>query len=122
MDKLHPASHQFHSPIVDTKDSNDGIPDESFISRALKNYFKLAEFRPKQLEVIKTTLAKRDCFVLMPTGGGKSICFQLPAVISSGVTIVFSPLKSLIIDQVQKLKSLNVSINIIFELSCRREM
>src|SRR3954469_2056279 len=70
----------------------------------LQNLFGLDEFRPAQREVIESVLAGKDVLCVMPTGAGKSLCYQLPAVIHGGLTIVVSPLISLMEDQVQQLR------------------
>jgi ATP-dependent DNA helicase RecQ len=73
--------------------------------RALKKHFGYDQFRPLQKEIIEDALAGQDVFVLMPTGGGKSLCFQLPALMRDGLTIVVSPLIALMKDQVDALQT-----------------
>jgi ATP-dependent DNA helicase RecQ len=72
---------------------------------ALKKHFGHDQFRPLQREIVQDALAGRDVFVLMPTGGGKSLCFQLPALMRKGLTIVVSPLIALMKDQVDALQT-----------------
>lgn len=69
----------------------------------LKTYYGYTSFRPGQQEVVETLLSGRDCLAIMPTGAGKSICFQVPALLLPGITLVISPLISLMKDQVDAL-------------------
>jgi ATP-dependent DNA helicase RecQ len=74
------------------------------LEQALKHYFGYDSFRPGQRQIIEDALSKRDLLIVMPTGGGKSLCFQLPALIKNGLTVVVSPLIALMQDQVAALR------------------
>jgi ATP-dependent DNA helicase RecQ len=75
----------------------------------LKQYFGFTAFRPLQEEIIRDALAGRDVFAVLPTGGGKSLCFQLPALARPGLTVVISPLIALMKDQVDALQAAGVA-------------
>ncbi len=84
-------------------------PDESALLAPLKKFFGFTSFRPLQREIIGDTLAGRDVFALLPTGGGKSLCFQLPALLRPGLTVVVSPLIALMKDQVDALQAAGIA-------------
>ena len=78
------------------------------LTRQLKKQFGFAEFRPGQEEVIRAVLGGRDALAVMPTGLGKSLCYQLPATLLPGLTVVISPLIALMQDQVQSLRQRSI--------------
>jgi ATP-dependent DNA helicase RecQ len=75
----------------------------------LKNVFGFDSFRPLQEKIIRDALADKDVFAVLPTGGGKSLCFQLPALVHDGLTVVVSPLIALMKDQVDALQAADVA-------------
>ena len=83
-------------------------PLQPYLSR-----FGLSSFRPGQEPVIATILAGQDCLCVMPTGGGKSLCYQLPALALDGLTLVVSPLIALMKDQVDQLQALGLPVSFI---------
>jgi len=80
---------------------------------ALKQYFGFSSFRPLQEEIIRDALDGKDVFALLPTGGGKSLCFQLPALLRPGLTLVVAPLISLMKDQVDALQASGVAATLL---------
>ncbi|STC92105.1 ATP-dependent DNA helicase recQ [Edwardsiella hoshinae] len=85
------------------------IDSERLAERVLKDTFGYQQFRPGQRAIVEAAIAGRDCLVVMPTGGGKSLCYQIPALVRDGLTIVVSPLISLMKDQVDQLQANGVN-------------
>ncbi len=90
-----------------------GVPPEDEKNLALRRHFGLPAFRTGQAEVISSVLAGRNTVVVMPTGAGKSLCYQLPAMLVPGVTVVVSPLIALMKDQVEQLEARGIAATLI---------
>src|SRR6266567_7014367 len=87
--------------------------DPAELRSALKRYFGFTTFRPLQEEIIRDSLGGKDVFAVLPTGGGKSLCYQLPALVRPGLTVVISPLIALMKDQVDFLRGRGISAAVI---------
>ena len=90
--------------------------------QVLKDVWGYSDFRPMQLDIVEATLAGQDTLALLPTGGGKSICFQVPGLVREGITIVVSPLIALMKDQVEQLKRRGVQAAAVYSGMTRREI
>jgi ATP-dependent DNA helicase RecQ len=87
----------------------------------LKSVFGFSGFRPLQQEAVDTILNRRDLLMILPTGGGKSLCYQLPALLMEGLTVVVSPLLALMHDQVSALKALGIKAEMLSSMQNAEE-
>jgi ATP-dependent DNA helicase RecQ len=97
-------------PMTISVDIDSPAPDRQTLQRSLRDTFGLSRLRPGQEEVIRNVLQGRDTLAVMPTGSGKSLCYQLPALNLPGTTLVVSPLISLMKDQARKLEAVGVEV------------
>lgn len=88
---------------IEPPTTTEGLTHMHPIDFALHHIFNYSSYRDDQREIVASALQNNDVFVLKCTGGGKSLCFQIPAVLTKGITVVFCPLLSLLQDQIQSL-------------------
>src|ERR1700688_3741902 len=91
-------------------------------SDVLKQYWNYDSFRPRQEEIVESVLAGQDTLALLPTGGGKSICFQVPTLVREGLCLVISPLIALMKDQVQNLRKKGITAFAIYSGMSRKDV
>ncbi|UMM21032.1 hypothetical protein L5515_002892 [Caenorhabditis briggsae] len=96
------------SDVVLDRWDQDSFPWSDEANQILKNKFRLEKFRPLQSAAINAVMSKEDAIVILSTGGGKSLCYQLPALLAKGLTLVISPLVSLVEDQIMQLQKLGI--------------
>src|SRR5205085_6919910 len=92
------------------------------IHEILKRYWGFDSFRPLQEEIIHSVLSDNDTLAIMPTGGGKSLCYQVPALAKHGLCLVISPLIALMKDQVENLRKKNITAFAIYSGMSRKEV
>ncbi|HVE60510.1 MAG TPA: DEAD/DEAH box helicase, partial [Chitinophagaceae bacterium] len=88
-----------------TKKTTSSKFSSALLHKSLQEHFGFTKFKDEQEQIIQSVLSGRDTFVIMPTGGGKSLCYQLPAILQSGVAIIVSPLIALMKNQVDLVRS-----------------
>ena len=91
----------------------------------LKEYWGYSSFRPMQDKIVNTALAGKDVLAILPTGGGKSVCFQVPTMLKDGIALVITPLIALMKDQVQNLNDRGIKALAVYEIgraSCRERV
>ncbi|KAI7829726.1 P-loop containing nucleoside triphosphate hydrolase protein [Gamsiella multidivaricata] len=106
------------------QDKDYGREDFSWskeLKRLARSHWNITNWRDKQLHAMNASLDKRDTFVLMPTGGGKSLCYQLPALVTPGITLVVSPLLSLIRDQAFHLEEASIGVGMLTSYTSKEE-
>lgn len=123
LESFEPVTEQGIVSLPPDQDWEKGVfPWTDKVQSLMTSTFKLDSFRPLQLSSINATLSSRDSVLIMPTGGGKSLCYQLPSLINNGLTLVISPLVSLMQDQLLAVQTLQIESSMLNAATPRDEV